>query len=809
MTRRLAFWDRLILVTLVPLWAVAVIVHIDRHVSDRPLAWLPVYLDAAASPEEGPRVRSLWSEARDHPERIAPGDELLRVGERALLGAGRLDVLAHAFPAADANGLVHFEVKRDGLRVPAVLEIQRVPVPLAQLPLSLALGLSAVLALLQGRGSPTVRAFALAALATSLHFSSWYAGTPWQTSAGLWLVVLSGFFYPALQVRTALLFPEGLAQANRPLLRWAWLLLAMGPALYVWIFGAPSIDAYGFSAVGALSGLTIFAILLAVLRNWRRADAPGRRQMKWAVYSFAVGTLPVLAASALVAARPDLRQWYAASLAFQALVPLGMLVALIRDNLFDINRLITTTAATTLLAPLFLVALVQGVPPLAEWASQATGMQSMTLLWVITGALAAPMPIAVRRLRPWIERRFFREQFEAEAVLRDLRGRAESFESPGDLLRALGEELGERLTLETCVVYARAGEAFVPVSAHGGVPPPGFAAEGPFATLLADADGPVERSRTRRWERRGLLDAGDLASLDSLGANVILPIHTADQLEAFICFGDKLSGELYSRPEIAMLDGLGERVGLAFSKFEERALEAEQRRLFEEIARYAPASIADEIRKGADTAPGERDVTILFVDVRGYTAMSQRRAASEIFAVVNAYTEAVSRKIRDHGGTVIQFQGDGLMAAFGAPVELEDKERCAVEASLDVIEAVETGAFGERGDVTLSVGVGIATGVSYVGDIQSVDRKIWTVIGNTPNIAARLEAKTRDLDASIILDEVTRERAGAAAAPFEPREGIALKGRDEPFTLWIRPLGQPPPGSAGPRAAEEPPPPSN
>ncbi len=121
------------------------------------------------------------------------------------------------------------------------------------------------------------------------------------------------------------------------------------------------------------------------------------------------------------------------------------------------------------------------------------------------------------------------------------------------------------------------------------------------------------------------------------------------------------------------------------------------------------------------------------------------------------------------------------MAVFGAPRELAHKERAAVEAGLEIVAAV--GALpveaAQDGQTNLSVGVGIATGEAFVGNIQAVDRMIWSAIGNTTNLAARLQSLTRDLHASLVIDSGTWERAQPAAADFEKRPEVPIRGRRE------------------------------
>ncbi|HEY8120170.1 MAG TPA: adenylate/guanylate cyclase domain-containing protein [Myxococcota bacterium] len=773
--------ERALLFGLVPFWAVATILHVDRQLSPLPFAWLPVYLAPAPGPADFPRVLSLWPDTARSPDSLAPGDRLLAVGGHSLAGAGRLTVWMRAFPAADADGVVSFAVAP---RAQRTLALRVVRAAWGHLALAVALGLTGTFVLLRVRNSPAARGYAGASLLYSIHMSSLYGGLPWQTAAGVWLVIVSGALYPPLMLRAALLFPDS---APRPA-RWAllapWALAITGPALYVWIFGIPRLGLFGFQYASALFTAGIAALLAVLAHNYWVASARGRRQLKWVMWGFVAGTLPSLVASAVAASRPELRGVYEATLAFGVLIPACILVALMRDNLFDIDRLITTTATYTLLAPLLIGTLFQVVPPLARVAAERTGLQETTALWVFAIAVAAPIPWLAQRLRTRLERLLFREQFEVEESLREFRAQIPSFAKPADLLNALGVEVGRRIRLERSALFARAEEAFVPISAHGNAIPPAFDADGALAALLSDRQQPITLEQWRSWARRGLLAHADRAALETFGAALILPLVRAGPLEAFLLLGDKRSGELFSRAEVAMLESLVERAVVALDQFRVEAVRADERRLYTALARYAPGSVAEELARGGEVAPGEREVTVMFVDVRGYTSFSQAREAPQIFDFVNAYTTTVSERVRAQGGSIVEFHGDGLMAAFGAPADLADKERCAVRAALSVVSAFQR----ENLYPGMSVGVGVATGPAYVGDIQSVDRKIWGVIGNTTNLAARLQGLTRDHAASIAIDALTQQRAGGACDDFQRRDGVSLKGRDELFSVWLLPL---------------------
>ena len=221
-------------------------------------------------------------------------------------------------------------------------------------------------------------------------------------------------------------------------------------------------------------------------------------------------------------------------------------------------------------------------------------------------------------------------------------------------------------------------------------------------------------------------------------------------------------------------------------RFHELELRDAERAMNAQLRRYVPGAIAEELERGGSLAPGEREVTVLFVDVRGYSSFAEPRTPAQIFEAVSAYTRAVSELVREWRGTVVEFNGDGMMAVFGAPEALEGRERAAVGAALAIRRSVRALRFGEDGQ-GLDVGIGIASGPAFVGSIQAVDRAIWSALGNTTNLAARLQSMTRDHDASIALDEATWRGAGELARPFRSLGVLPIRGRRpiEVFTLAL------------------------
>jgi adenylate cyclase len=268
-----------------------------------------------------------------------------------------------------------------------------------------------------------------------------------------------------------------------------------------------------------------------------------------------------------------------------------------------------------------------------------------------------------------------------------------------------------------------------------------------------------------------------------------MPIRRGGDLVAFLCLGAKRSGDIYTPTDLTLLGAVAGQISERLLSLDAAAV-AEQAQVAQAaLRRYVPGAVAERVASGREMESGEREVTVLFVDIRGYTGFSEAREAAEIFHTVNAYTETVSRLVQAHGGAVVEFHGDGMLAVFGALEVVPHKERDAVEAARAIPAAIATLPASNGGvGPSLSVGVGIATGMAFVGNIQSSDRFIWTVIGNTTNLAARLQSLTRELDAVVAIDDTTFGRAGSACADFICRCDVPIRGRSQPVTVHALPL---------------------
>ena len=223
---------------------------------------------------------------------------------------------------------------------------------------------------------------------------------------------------------------------------------------------------------------------------------------------------------------------------------------------------------------------------------------------------------------------------------------------------------------------------------------------------------------------------------------------------------------------------------------------AERDRVRDLLGKVVSPEVAAELLKKEVTLGGEeREVTVLFSDLRNFTSMSERLAPREMLGILNRYFTRMDAIIRRHGGVVDKYMGDALMALFGAPVANSDDADRAMQAALEMSEALDdlNLRWQKRGLPTIGVGIGINTALVVAGNMGSETRLNYTVIGDGVNLASRLEGltKTREYGARIIVSASTLSKTKekyrtrhlgevAVKGKHQSTEILALLGREAP-----------------------------
>jgi adenylate cyclase len=236
-------------------------------------------------------------------------------------------------------------------------------------------------------------------------------------------------------------------------------------------------------------------------------------------------------------------------------------------------------------------------------------------------------------------------------------------------------------------------------------------------------------------------------------------------------------GDLAARVPVVSMDETGE-LAASFNAMVAGLEEREQLR--EAFGAFVDPAVTERVlAEGTNLAGEEVEVSVMFLDVRGFTAFSEKAAAHEVVATLNRLYDAVVPVIARQGGHANKFIGDGLLAVFGAPARHVDHAARAVAAAREIARLVRDDMGGE-----LRVGLGVNSGRVVVGTIGGGGRRDFTVIGDTVNTAARVEAATRVTGDDILITEATLRALGESAGEFEERPSAPLKGKSETVRLY-------------------------
>jgi adenylate cyclase len=281
---------------------------------------------------------------------------------------------------------------------------------------------------------------------------------------------------------------------------------------------------------------------------------------------------------------------------------------------------------------------------------------------------------------------------------------------------------------------------------------------------------PLGSRRVRRW--RSLLDAIVLAAVFSVAVQ--------------IAFDSGLIIE-YVYPLLALALAT---LGTFFVLYMRETIERE--RVHSLFSRFVPRDVVEEVLARTDEnlrlGGVERDCTVLFSDLRGFTSFSETQPAAKVIEVVNYYLNEMTEAILAAGGTLVAYMGDGIMAVFGAPLEQDDHADRAVAAAREMIGprlARFNAWLAEQGfDHEFAMGVGLHSGPVMSGNVGSEQRVEYTAIGDTTNTASRLEGMTKGSGRMLFVSETTRERLKGHLDELEPVGDFEIRGRTSKLSVW-------------------------
>jgi adenylate cyclase len=345
----------------------------------------------------------------------------------------------------------------------------------------------------------------------------------------------------------------------------------------------------------------------------------------------------------------------------------------------------------------------------------------------------------------------------------------------------------------------------------------------PGSILVVD-DDPVNRTLLRRSlegqghsvrtaeNGRRALEALDEAATDLVLLDIVMPeldgvavlellkadpvrrhvpvimISAVDEIESVVRCIELGAEDYLPKPFDPVLLRARINAGLA----RKRLHDLEQERVRDVFTRFVPEGIVDEVisLSGDDLRLGGVLIegTILFNDIRDFTSFAEVTPAELALDVLNRFLGDMSDAVLDHGGSHLGFRGDGMMAAFGAPIETPDHADRALAAARDMLfeRLPRYNAWLRESGLSegFSMGIGICSGRFMAGNVGSARRLEYTAIGDAPNVASRLEGMTKGTPHSILMSEATRQALQGTHDDLVHVGESGVRGKQETVRLW-------------------------
>jgi adenylate cyclase len=310
---------------------------------------------------------------------------------------------------------------------------------------------------------------------------------------------------------------------------------------------------------------------------------------------------------------------------------------------------------------------------------------------------------------------------------------------------------------------------------------------------------PIGRTITRKVmrERQALLSQDAAADMEFAGVHSIVAQGVHSTICAPLIADTRVHGALYAdrldpftsftRDDLELVSAVAAQTAVAVENARAHARLAREEVARANYGRFLPEYVVQQILENPDSfklGGVNQTLTVLFADIRGFTRLSEHAPPERIVQLLNNYFTAMSDVIFAHGGTLDKYLGDGLMALFGAPTASPEDACNAVSASVQMQRRMEeiNAQLRAEGLAEIAIGIGLHTGVATVGYIGSERRSEYTAIGDTVNLAARLEQNA--LPGQIILSDATARAAEGAGCGFHPRPPITVKNRVQPVPIF-------------------------
>ncbi|HJS58958.1 MAG TPA: adenylate/guanylate cyclase domain-containing protein [Vicinamibacteria bacterium] len=317
------------------------------------------------------------------------------------------------------------------------------------------------------------------------------------------------------------------------------------------------------------------------------------------------------------------------------------------------------------------------------------------------------------------------------------------------------------------------------------------AAEGKISISKTIADR-VMKDRVSILTTDAMVDprfsAGDSIRFHGIRSAMCAPLWSKEQVIGIVHVDSPMLTSCFTLNDLDLLTALSNyaAVSVERARLNQKIVAEEKKR--ERLGRFLSPQVTSRILASSESqsaalgVPEEKEVTVLFADIVGFTSMSERMSPAAVALVLNDYLSRMTDAIFKHDGTLDKYIGDAIMAVFGAPLDMPDHAARAVSAALEMRQRLEEFNAERKEGPHLRIRIGINSGKVVAGEIGSINKKEYTVLGDTVNIASRLESSVAQ-PGMIVIGENTHAMVEGQfqVNPLPPK---ALKGKDKPVATF-------------------------
>jgi class 3 adenylate cyclase len=476
--------------------------------------------------------------------------------------------------------------------------------------------------------------------------------------------------------------------------------------------------------------------------------------------------------------------------------PASLGYAIVRHNLFDVDVFIKRAVGYVIITAIIIAAYMLVSIPLNVLAGQYELAQSQAFPILFTLAVILVFNPLRNRVQALVDRAFFRKEYDYGQIIDKISGAISSMLDLNQILNRLVGTFSDDMFIENSSVMLLnpAGNEYRVYLAEGekkqAIEKIALKRQAPLIQIIESEKKEITKYDALEDPKYKKVSRECAENFNGLQASLLVPMVYQNEVTGLFALGEKKSGKFFNRQDIDLLNTIAKQGAVAIenARMVEEIIEKERARakIMDSFGKYVTSEVRDQILEGRIPLDGElKDVTVLFADLRGFTTLTESTDPKEVVKIINGYFSEMAEAIGQNHGLVLQFIGDEIEAVFGAPSPLEDHPTHAVRAAMAMRERLVSvnQKLRIKGYASLRHGIGIHTGNVVAANIGSEDRLSYALVGDTVNLASRIQSLNKEFDTDILISAITLNRLSEYISG-EKLGATSVKGKKEPVEIF-------------------------